>query len=302
MCWVGLMRVLRNTCCSREDHSKDRTAYLQVGAEKLAFELPEVEVARFLFNDHSLPPPDPLPVRLGDAELSFQEWWNFVRKHYAGGQDATSFDFAQIRESLKADINNVESSSRLKTFGRSCLLRLDAIDADEQRTAKAHFAMALQHSARQAMAVGDKVKDEQRRLRFETELLARLLCVESELMCTWDARLLVGKARSFEHAEKALSSYKIWIQNADCVEGPSSRSNNTQAERMPPLYYRLRRLDERADLPLSSHPRLRYFHDKYDPITQRDHDVLHMENEVRRWDTEYLAPERKALVESLMHR
>eukprot|EP00929_Paragymnodinium_shiwhaense_P043478 TRINITY_DN22359_c0_g1_i2.p1 TRINITY_DN22359_c0_g1~~TRINITY_DN22359_c0_g1_i2.p1 ORF type:complete len:543 (-),score=103.59 TRINITY_DN22359_c0_g1_i2:192-1820(-) len=260
--------------------SPDALPFMELTAEK-HLEVSETD-SRSLLDEHSLA----LPAGLSSMDVS---QCTGVDKELIPIIDRifNQEDIKQVREELK---KVTETAGLAKEFAAKCLQKMEqanptALAVTHQMIKLARKDIEAQPKPRAPLAPGHHGRHGPlaEALRRELRALERLM--------TRDNAVKGLHARCMGEAPPAWDRTINQVLQEDVVDLLSEPTPGQQSDFV---------VEERSEVSLSSHPKLRRYHPDYNPKTGLDHDHVWMAQEVRRWSPDLFEDARRRTVEELL--
>lgn len=262
--------------------SPEALPFLELTSEK-QLEVSEAD-AKLLLHEHSLPlPQDGDLFQTSNAQEAEGE--DFKRRYIPLIDKIFQLESPpKIREALKKERESAQSESDYK-FLEECLEGLD-----QTSTKASWMTLKLIENARNQLQQIQKDKAP-RQIHAECVLQSLRAELFAQQNLLQDKKELPG---IIERLHAACTHQEMPRQNAydDTLEEETKKATE------PPEDFFV--VQERSEISLSQHPRLRRYHPDYDPVTGLDHDPHWMRQEAKRWDPQLFADQRRAAVEELL--
>lgn len=274
--------------------SPEALPFLELTSEK-QLEVSEAD-ARLLLHEHSLPlPEDGDLFQTSDAQEANGE--GFKRRYipliYKIFQQESPL---KIREVLKHEHTSASASDQ--QFLEECLEGMDQASSKASwitlqliKNARAHIQHTNVRLERIQPQGGNAKRLEVPRQRLRAESLPEILREE-----LWAQQYLLQSSEDLiiQRLHAACTHQEMPRQNAD-----DTLAQEVQKATSVPEDF-VFAVEDRSEISLSQHPRLRRYHPDYDPVTGLDHDPEWMSQEAERWDPDLFADERLEAVEELL--
>lgn len=268
--------------------SPEALPFLELTSEK-QLEVSEAD-AKLLLHEHSLP----LPQEGDLFQTSNAEGEGFKRRYIPLINKIFRHESPLlIREALKLEQKSAQSESDYK-FLEECLEGMD-----QASTKASWITLELIDNARKRRN-DIKNKNDPKRPEADERRIREGCLPESLRKELWAQQcLLQGKKdlpEIIQRLHAACTHQEMPRQNA----GDVTLAQDIQEATNFPKDFVFAVPEDRSEISLSQHPRLRRYHPDYDPVTGLDHDPDWMRQEAERWDPELFADERREAVEELL--